>query len=308
MAAISRKARLRLRHTIPRRHLRRRARFAAALERLDAPVLRSLAADASHSEAAARDLGVEVERVWERLAQADADLLRYHLRAAGVGTTLRRATHSWMGRRRVRAATALGELRLSEGARDLDRLLRDRDMRVRLAAARALGRLATPEAARLLIAALEQGLLPEQRLVEVLGAPWAAGAVLLAFRAPRTVALRVPLADALGRARSLQAVEAFTAAMPAAATELRIRIVRALARIGSPRAVEAVRGAMSDRNWRVRAQAAWSLARMGDPTATALLEQGLADGSPWVRANCTAALRRLAQGSVGASRPAVPLR
>ena len=46
--------------------------------------LRSLAADASHSEAAARDLGVEVERVWERLAQADADLLRYHVRAAGV--------------------------------------------------------------------------------------------------------------------------------------------------------------------------------------------------------------------------------
>lgn len=278
----------------------RRARFAAALERPDAPALHSLASDASHSEAAARDLGFEVERVWERLAQADADLLRYHVRAAGVGTTLRRATHSWMARRRVRAATALGELRLSEGARDLDRLLRDRDQRVRLAAARALGRIATPEAARLLIAALEQGLLPEQRLVEVLGAPWAAGAVLLAFRAPRTVALRVPLADALGRGRSPQAVEAFTAAMPAAATELRIRIVRALARIGSPGAVEAVRGAMSDRNWRVRAQAAWSLARMGDPTATALLEQGLADGSPWVRANCTAALRRLAQGSVGA--------
>ena len=110
--------------------------------------------------------------------------------------------------------------------------------------------------------------------------------------------MRVPLADALGRARSPQAVEAFTAAMPAAATELRIRIVRALARIGSPGAVEAVRGAMSDRNWRVRAQAAWSLARMGDPTATALLEQGLADGSPWVRANCTAALRRLAQAPV----------
>jgi HEAT repeat protein len=299
MAAISRK---------PRRRLRRRARFAAALERLDPAALRSLAADASHSEAAVRDLGVEVERVWERLAQADADLLRYHLRAAGVGAILMRATHSWMARRRVRAATALGELRLSEGAGDLDRLLHDRDLRVRLAGARALGRIATPEAARLLIAALEQGLLPEQRLVEVLGAPWSAGAVLLAFRAPRTVAMRVPLADALGRARSPQAVEAFTAAMPAAATELRIRIVRALARIGSPGAVEAVRAAMSDRNWRVRAQAAWSLARMGDPTATSLLEQGLADGSPWVRANCTAALRRLGQSSVGASRPAVPLR
>jgi HEAT repeat protein len=290
------------------RQTRRRARFAAALERLDPTTLRSMAADANHSEAAVRDLGAEVERVWERLTRADADLLRYHVRAAGVGTTLMRATHSWVARRRMRAATALGDLRLSEGARDLDRLQRDRDPRVRLAAARALGRIATPEAARLLIAALEQGLLPEQRLVEVLGAPWAAAAVLLAFRAPRTVALRVPLADALGRARSPQAVEAFVAAMPAAATELRISMVRALARIGSPGSLAAVRGAMSDCNWRVRAQAAWSLARMGDSTATVLLERGLADGSPWVRANCTAALRRLAQRRVGASRPAVPLR
>jgi hypothetical protein len=305
MATISRKTRRRLRRSIPRRHLRRRARFAAALERLDVAALRSLAGEASHTEAAARDLGIEVERVWERLTPADADLLRYHVRAAGIAGTLMRATHSWVARRRIRAATVLGDLRLSESARDLDRLLRDRDPRVRLAAARALGRIATPEAARLLISALEQGLVPEQRLVEALGAPWAAGPVLLAFRAPRTVAMRVPLADALGRARSPQAVEAFAAAMPAAATELRIRMVRALARIGSPGAVDAVRGTMSDPNWRVRAQAAWSLARLGDATATALLEQGLADASPWVRANCTAALRRLAQG---ATRPAVPLR
>jgi HEAT repeat protein len=289
------------------RKARRRARFAAALQRLDHPALRALAAEASHSEAAARDLGIEVERAWARVTPADADMLRYEVRAAGVATALMRATHSWMASRRVRAAAALGDLRLSEGSHDLDRLLHDRDARVRLAAARALGRIANPEAARLLIAALEQGLLPEQRLVEVLGAPWAAGPVLLAFRAPRTVAMRVPLADALGRARSAAAVEVLVAAMPAAATELRIRIVRALARIGSADAVAAVRRAMSDRNWRVRAQAAWSLARLGDLGAMALLERGLADGSPWVRANCTAALRRLAQGA-GATPPAVPLR
>ena len=291
-----------------RRHERRRARFAAALDRPDPATLRAVVAEASHTEAAACDLGIEVDRAWERFAPADADMLRYHARAAGVSTTLLRATHSWIPPRRMRAARAIGDIRLGEGVRELDRLLRDRDPRVRLAAARALGRIATPDAARLLIAALEAGLLPEQRLVEVLGAPWAAGALLLAFRAPRTVAMRVPLADALGRARAPQAVEVFAAAMPAAATELRIRIVRALARIGSPGAVAAVRGAMADPNWRVRAQAAWSLARMGDPAATALLEHGLADGSPWVRANCTAALRRLAQAPGRATRSAVPLR
>jgi HEAT repeat protein len=291
-----------------RRHERRRARFSAALDRPDAATLRAVAAEASHTESAACDLGIEVDRAWERLAPADADMLRYHARAAGVSTTLLRATHSWIPPRRMRAARAIGDMRLGEGVRELDRLLRDRDPRVRLASARALGRIATPDAARLLIAALEAGLLPEQRLVEVLGAPWAAGALLLAFRAPRTVAMRVPLADALGRARAPQAVEVFAAAMPAAATELRIRIVRALARIGSPGAVAAVRAAMADPNWRVRAQAAWSLARMGDPAATALLERGLADGSPWVRANCTAALRRLAQAPARATRSAVPLR
>jgi HEAT repeat protein len=291
-----------------RRHQRRRARFAAALERPDTATLRAAAAEASHTEAAACDLGIEVDRTWDRLAPADADMLRYHARAAGVSTALLRATHSWIAGRRMRAARALGDMRLEEGVRTLARLLRDRDPRVRLAAARALGRIGTPDAARLLIAALEDGLLPEQRLVEVLGARWAAGALLLAFRAPRTVAMRVPLADALGRARAPQAVDVFAAAMPAAATELRIRIVRALARIGSPGAVAAVRAAMADPNWRVRAQAAWSLARLGDPTATALLERGLADGSPWVRANCTAALRRLAQAPPRATRPAVPLR
>jgi HEAT repeat protein len=291
-----------------RKAVRRRARFAAALERPELSGLRSVAAEAGRSEAAARDLGIAVDRAWDGIAQADADMLRYEVRAAGLATTLLRATHSWMPRRRVRAASALGDLRLSEAASELDRLLRDRDPSVRLTAARALGRLATPEAARLLIAALEDGLVSEQRLVEVLGAPWAAGAVLLAFRAPRTVALRVPLADALGRARSAQAVDVFAAALPAASTELRIRIVRALARIGSPGAIAAVRAAMDDRNWRVRAQVAWSLARMGDPAARGLLERGQSDASPWVRANCAAALRRLARPPAGATRRAVPLR
>jgi HEAT repeat protein len=284
-----------------RRRFRRRARYAAALERPEDATLRALARTA-RSEAGICDLGAEADLVWARLLPADRDMFRYHLRAAGVQATLRRATRSWLARRRARAATAMGDLRLSEGVSDLERLLRGRDARVRLAAARALGRIATPESARLLIGALEQGLVPEQRLVEVLGEPWAATPLLLAFRAPRTVALRVPLADALGRTGSVAAVDTFVAAMPAAGTELRIRMVRALTRIGTPAAVAAVRGAMSDPHGRVRAQAAWSLARLGDPAATALLERGLHDSAPWVRANCTAALRRLA------TPPAAPLR
>jgi HEAT repeat protein len=277
-----------------RRQRRRRARFAAVLERPENATLRTLAR-AARSEAGICDLAAEADRVWARLLPADRDMLRYHLRAVNVPATLRRATRSWVARRRARAATAMGELRLAEGARDLEKLLRDRDPRVRLAAARALGRIATHDSARTLIAALEQGLLPEQRLVEALGGPWAATPLLLAFRAPRTVALRVPLADALGRTGSAAAVETFVAAMPAASTDLRIRMVRALTRIGLPAAVAAVRAAMSDPHGRVRAQAAWSLARLGDPDATALLEHGLHDSAPWVRANCTAALRRLSQ-------------
>jgi HEAT repeat protein len=265
------------------------------LERPENATLRVLVRDAGASEAGICDLGIEVDRLWERLLCADGDMLRYHLRADGVPRTLRRASRSWIARRRIRAAGAFGNLRLSEATGELDRLLRDRDPRVRLAAARALGRIATPEAARILIAALEDGLVPEHQLVHALGGAWAAGPLLLAFRAPRTVALRAPLADALGRSGSVAAVDTLVAAMPAAGTELRVRMVRALTRLGTPRAVAALRTAMNDPHGRVRAQAAWSLARLGDADATALLERGLEDSAPWVRANCSAALRRLAR-------------
>ena len=277
-----------------RRSRRRRARFATVLERPEQATLRPLAVVASGSEAAISDLGTVVEGVWARLLPADRDMLRYHLRAAGVPRTLRRASHSWLVRRRLRAAVAMGDLRLAESARALDRLLRDREPRVRAVAAAALGRLETAEAARLLIAALEDGLAPEHQLVHALGAPYALRPLLDAFRAPRTLAQRVPLADAIGRTRSPAAADALIAAMAGAGSELRVRLVRALTRIGSPAAVAAVRRATADPHGRVRAQAAWSLARLGDADAAGLLEHGLHDSAPWVRANCAAALRRLA--------------
>jgi HEAT repeat protein len=268
----------------------RRARFAGFLDERDDVGLRRAAASAARSEAAARDLAAAADRAWPRLLQAQRDLLRYHVRAAGIAAALERATHSLIPQRRARAAAGLGELRLDEASPRLEQLLHDRSIWVRIAAARALGCLGTPAAARALLAALDGGLVPEQRLVEALGGAWAERPLLAAFRAPRTVALRVPLADALGRTGSPAAAEALVTAMPAASVDLRVRIVRALARLGD---VRAVRAAMSDPHGRVRAQAAWALGRMGDQGAYDLLEAGLLDSAPWVRANCTAALRRL---------------
>jgi hypothetical protein len=276
-----------------RRSRRRRERFAVVLDRPEQSTLRALATVAAGSEAAIGDLGAAVEGVWGRLLPADRDMLGYALRATGVGTTLRRASRSWLIRRRLRAATAMGDLRLTECARDLDRLMRDREPRVRITAARALGRLATAEAARLLIGALEEELVPEHELANALGAPYAVQPLLQAFRAPRTIALRAPLADAIGRTGAPDAAGVLSAAMAGGGAELRVRLVRALTRIGSPAAVAAVRAAMADPHCRVRAQAAWSLARLGDADATVLLERGLSDSAPWVRANCAAALRRL---------------
>jgi HEAT repeat protein len=279
---------------VRRRQARRRTRYAISLAGLDGREQSALAARAGRSASALSDLAVEVDRVWAGMTLSDRDLLRYHLRAAGIPATLRRTTRSWSARRRARAAATIGLLRLDECTADLGRLLHDHRRRVSMTAAWSLARVATPESARVLIAALEQGLLPEQRLVEALGGPWAAGPLLAAFRAPRTVALRVPLADALGRAGSVEAVETFATAMPAAGTDLRVRMVRSLTRIGTPDAVVIVRGALHDREWPVRAQAAWSLARLGDTGGIDLLRDGLVDRSPRVRANCAAALRRLA--------------
>jgi len=270
---------------------RRRARFAAMLERPDDAGLRRLAAAAARSEAAACDLAAEADRAWPGLPETDRDLLAYHVRAAGIARTLERASRSWLASRRERAARAMGELRLVEASPRLAELLHDRNRWVRIAAARALGCIASPFAARALIDALDHGLVPEQRLVEALGGGWAEGPLLLAFRAPRTVALRVPLADALGRTGSPAAAAALAAAMPAASVDLRVRIVRALARLGEP---DPVRAAMSDPHGLVRAQAAWALGRLGDDGASGLLEAGLADSTSRVRANSAAALRRLA--------------
>jgi HEAT repeat protein len=213
------------------------------------------------------------------------------VRAAGLALALERATESLLPPRRARAAAAIGELRLSEGSARLAEMLHDRNRWAAIAAARALGRIGSPFAAHALLEALEEALVPEQRLVEALGGAWAEEPLLAAFRAPRTVALRVPLADALGRTGSPAAAEALAAAMPAASVDLRVRIVRALARLGE---TGPVRRAMSDPHGRVRAQAAWALGRLGDDGAEDLLEAGLIDSAPWVRANSAAALRRLA--------------
>ncbi|HEY2870171.1 MAG TPA: HEAT repeat domain-containing protein [Gaiellales bacterium] len=271
----------------------RRTRFAALLERPDDAGLREAAGAAARSEAAARDLGLEADRAWPRLSQAERDLLRYHVRAAGVALALERATQSLLSARRARAAAAIGELRLSEASPRLAEMLHDRNRWAGIAAARALGRIGSPFAAQALLAALEKGLVPEQRLIEALGGAWAAEPLLLAFRAPRTVALRVPLADALGRTGSPAAAEVLAAAMPAASVDLRVRIVRALARLSRP---HPVRAAMSDPHGRVRAQAAWALGRLGDREASDLLEAALLDSAPWVRANSAAALRRIKDG------------
>ena len=48
---------------------RRRARFAALLERPDDAGLRGVAVAAARSEAAAHDLGLEADRAWPRLVQ-----------------------------------------------------------------------------------------------------------------------------------------------------------------------------------------------------------------------------------------------
>lgn len=86
-------------------------------------------------------------------------------------------------------ATALDPVRISP-------LLADPDPTVRLAAAGALERLATPEAADVLIRALLGGLLPDARIIERLGHPWAV---------PRMLA-ELSLVDARARLSLLRAI------------------------------------------------------------------------------------------------------
>jgi HEAT repeat protein len=229
-----------------------------------------------------------------RVERPDADTLSDLRRAAhetGLVERLERDCRSRNAVGRGVAGELLGRLGCAEAVELLGLLLRDDDPEVRGAAARGLGALATPEAAWCLIDALQDRLLPSDRVLEQLGRPFAVHVLIDAFHVSELAPIRGDIADALGLARALSSLHAIASLIRFGTGRERIKACRALGRLARVEAVPLLLEALDDEAWVVRAQAAAALGRIGDARAVRALEQALADSAWWVRANAADALR-----------------
>ncbi len=202
------------------------------------------------------------------------------------------------------SALLLARMGLDRGTQVADRLLRDEDPDVRLAACSALAEIGTNAAARSLIQSLREGTMPAERLIERLGAPWANHEVLLALDESGDPRLRTALVRALGLAPDRRALDMLIHLSGRGEDEERVSAIRTLGSTGpADKVVPILCSALDDGNPAVRAQAARAIGTLIEPaspdrpeTSIAAAEQlrrCLGDEDWWVRANAATALRSI---------------
>lgn len=207
---------------------------------------------------------------------------------------------------RGRAVLLLSLLDLPGAVGIATSLLEDEDADVRLAACGALADIANDASARALIGALDGDVLPRERLIERLGAPWATDELLAALAAADRPTVRAALARALGLAPDPRAVKPLIELLESGNEEERINAARSLGTGADPMVVAPVlSAALDDDRATVRAQAARALgalrsARSPDwdlvcSRVAPRLRACLQDRDWWVRGNAAAALRGMGQ-------------
>jgi HEAT repeat protein len=207
--------------------------------------------------------------------------------------------------RRAIGASLLGVIGGDAPIALLQRLLRDDpDHELRLIAARALRVMGGDDAAWVLLRGLRDGVLPADRILEQLGRPFAAHALLQAMQIADFSAVRADVADALGLAAYQPAAHALGGLVRFGSERERTKACRALGRLGDPIVVPLLTHAMEDDSWVVRAQAATALGACAHGAAVAPLARALADQNWWVRANSAASLRRCGVAGLSALRHA----
>ena len=206
--------------------------------------------------------------------------------------------------RRGAAILLLGLLNDADCVYHAAAALRDRDPDVRLVAARALSLTGTDEAAEALLAGLRTNALPEERIIERLGQPWALNCLVAALGSADTGAAGQHFHAGVARALALigdQVAEpALMDLLARGNAEERINAARALGRCGTHRSFAVIRAALSDLDDNVRGQAAAALGELGDVAAVPLLEETMRDPGWWVRSNAAAALAKLGDDGVAA--------
>jgi len=302
-----------------RRELRssaRRASYERVLSEGDSAAVLAICEEV-RSVVAQVDLAVSIDAVYPRLPPPRIAAIGDAMRESTLIPRLTRALASRRPTTRARAALLLTRPGIPVLVEEIVPLLADPDPDVRLVACSGLARAATPRAAEVLIWALVARLLPPERIIERLGAPWAVETILatlekgptpvpeaLAGIAPggREVELDASLARALGVAHDPRGAPALAGLLHSDSVEVRISAARALGRVGEPACLPALIDALDSEEWPVRAQAAKSLGALGAADALEPLEHSLSDRAWWVRANAARALRELGEPGIEALR------
>jgi hypothetical protein len=294
----------------------RRARCEAVLLGGDVPAITAIC-DGIRSTGAQVDLAVSIDAVHPTLSGAQISAIGRAMEASGLLPRLSAGLESRRPTTRARAALLLTRPGIPAVIEQIVPLLADPDPDVRLVACSGLARAGTPHAAEALIWGLVARVLPPERIIERLGAPWAVEAILhtlkegpspvpdvLAGVAPsgREVELDASLARALGIARDPRGAAALATLLHSDSVEVRISAARALGRVGEPACLPALIDALTSEAWPVRAQAAKSLGALGADDALEPLENCLSDQAWWVRANAARALRELGEPGLEALR------
>jgi HEAT repeat protein len=217
--------------------------------------------------------------------QESARLLKF-LRDSGLIEKRIFEAREHAGWRRMRALVALGRTRAPEGIPALAEGLRDRDVKIRLAALRGLGRTACPQAAEEILAwAAEAGLsVPALPLQSALIQCCAERPQLLI---PYVQHAEGPLREVLGRV--LGEVSTPSLGMDLLQfvgddlDELRAAAARAMSHTKSGMAFDVLSELASDPIWFVRLRAVVSLGKLSDPRTIPALLRGLTDANRLVR-------------------------
>ncbi len=297
----------------------RRARYEKVLGSGNSAAIASLCGSVRSIEAEV-DLAVSIDAAHRTLSAAEFGAIAGAIESSSLFPSLSRDLRSRRPITRGRAALLLTRAGTPAVVEQIYPLLGDPDPDVRLVACSGLARAATPRAAELLIWGLVANVLPPERIIERLGAPWAVETILSTLRAgPSPVSsllagiesrgtgaeLDASLARALGVARDPRAATALAELMGRDSLEIRISAARALGQVGGPACLPTLIDALTSEDWPVRAQAAKSLGALGAADARGPLERCLSDHAWWVRANAARALRELGEPGIQVLRRAL---
>ncbi|MBS1844395.1 MAG: HEAT repeat domain-containing protein [Actinobacteria bacterium] len=290
------------------RSVGRRARYAGVLVRGDVAAIANVFDAAEDSEARA-DLAVTIDLLYRTLPRERFEAIGRGMEASSSPPKLIADLGSRRAITRARAAFLLSRPGTAAAAEEIAPLLRDPDADVRLVACAGLARVATPRAAELLIDGLAQKVLPAERIIERLGAPWAVRTIVARLDGgvgeEGGAELEASLARALGLSGDPRGAAPLTALLDSDSVEVEISAARSLGRVGDDACAPALIAALSSDVWAVRAQAAKSLGKLGAAAAVEPLERCLSDRAWWVRANAARALRELGKPGIEALHRAV---